>query len=89
MDLTPRFILRSFEVVRSWTWRKSSNPQQNIAGVYVRTMILSTVLILDDVLPCQMAWYLQIIVLFHLGIVHKSLPILHVAGKGEFALVNS
>lgn len=40
---------------------------KNISGVYVRTMILSTVLILDDVLPCQMAWYLQIIVLFHLG----------------------
>ena len=36
-------------------------------------MILSTVLILDDVLPCQMAWYLQIIVLFHLGKVHKGL----------------
>ena len=34
-------------------------------------MILSTVLILDDVLPCQMAWYLQIIVLFHLGKVQK------------------
>ena len=36
-------------------------------------MILSTVLILDDVLPCQMAWYLQIIVLFHLGKVQKLL----------------
>ena len=77
MDLTIRFdylvdLSRGdLEPVRSQLWMSSSIPKQNIAGVYVRTMILSTVLILDDVLPCQMAWYLQIIVLFHLGKVQK------------------
>merc|ERR1712113_516524 len=36
-------------------------------AVYSRTMLLSVILLLDQIAPCSFSWFITLVVIFHLG----------------------